>query len=206
MKIVVSVNELATETQMVIDNMRRSNAPVLIGDPNKPMAVLLSLEEYERLLRQTQKATALETTQPVVPPPAPTPAAPKQPAAAEAIPAPQPTLAEVIPVTQHSDIAQRTAAAIQGDRSAPPEPKVVSQRPTTLQPDPTSAADRATAQRGMRLAKPLPKPPRPLEMPKPRRELSLAAIPGGWQTIALVIGVLVLGILGFALIVNAIGG
>jgi PHD/YefM family antitoxin component YafN of YafNO toxin-antitoxin module len=58
MKIVVSVHELATETQLVIDNMRRSNAPVLIGDPNKPVAVLIALEEYDRLLREAQKASA----------------------------------------------------------------------------------------------------------------------------------------------------
>src|SRR3990172_4366931 len=75
MKIVVSVHELATETQLIIDNMRRSNAPVLIGDPNRPAAVLIALEEYDRLLREAQKASAaaaaaasapvLDTTQPL---------------------------------------------------------------------------------------------------------------------------------------------
>ena len=203
MKIVVSVNELSTETQMVIDNMRRSHAPVLIGDPNKPMAVLLSLEEYERLLRETQKAAALETTQPIARPAA---AAPERPAIAEGMPVTQPAAAEVIPAAQHSDIVQRTAAAIQADRTPPPEPKIVSQRQTTLQPDPTLPASRPAPLRNARPSKSLPKPPRPLQTPNPHRQVSLAAIPGGWQTIALAIGVLALGVLGFALIVNAIGG
>jgi PHD/YefM family antitoxin component YafN of YafNO toxin-antitoxin module len=189
MKIVVSVNELASETQAVIDNMRRSKAPVMIGEGDQPVAVLLSLDEYERLQRQAQKPVATEATQPI---------AATQPAPAEAMPAP----AEVAPVAQPSDIAQRTAAAIQADRAAPAEPKVVSQRPTTLQPDPTLAAPL----RSPRPTKPLPKPPRPLDTPRTRSQFSLAAIPGGWQTIALVAGMLALGLIGFALIVNAFGG
>jgi hypothetical protein len=36
--------------------------------------------------------------------------------------------------------------------------------------------------------------------------LSLASIPGGWQTVALVAGMLALGLVGFALIVGAVGG
>jgi PHD/YefM family antitoxin component YafN of YafNO toxin-antitoxin module len=228
MKIVVSVNELATETQVVIDNMRRSKAPVMIGDADKPLAVLISLEEYERLQRQAQSAAASEPTQPV----AATVAMPaakssngeavagaKQ--AAPAAPRP-PTPAEVIPAAQHSDIAQRAAAAIQANRPSQPA-QVVSQRQTTLQPDPTLSTtarpaaapattrapdgnNRAAAMRSPRLTKPLPKPPRPLDLPKPRLQLSLASIPGGWQTIALVVGMLALGIIGFALIVSAFGG
>ncbi len=200
MKIVVSVNELAGETQAVIDNMRRTKAPVMIGEADEPVAVLLSLDEYERLQRQAQQAVATEATQPIAatqPAPSET-AAVARPAPAEAMPAP----AEVVPAAQQSDIAQRTAAAIQADRAAPAEPKVVSQRPTTLQPDPTLAAPL----RSPRPTKPLPKPPRPLDTPRTRPQFSLAAIPGGWQTIALVVGMLALGLIGFALIVNAFGG
>lgn len=195
MKIVVSVNELATETQLIIDNMRRSNAPVFIGDSNKPTAVLLSPEEYERLRRQAQPAAAPETTQPIAPPPA-----------VEAIPTPPPVTAEVSSAAQNGSLAQRAAAAVQADR-LPPEPKTVSQRPPAPQPASLSSADRPAPPRSGRLSKPpLPKPPAPLQAPRPRRELSIAAIPGGWQTVALVAGVLALGILGFALIVNALGG
>ncbi|MGH2594074.1 MAG: type II toxin-antitoxin system Phd/YefM family antitoxin [Anaerolineae bacterium] len=207
MKIVVSVNELATETQVVIDNMRRSKAPVMIGDADKPVAVLLSMEEYERLQRQAQAAASPEMTQPIAPP-APTAAAPKEPSPVAAPPAPEPAApAEVASALQPSHIAQRTAAAIESDRTSP-EPKAVSPRQATMQPAPAPAADRTAALRNMRLSRPLPKPPRPLQPPSPRRQLSLSpeAIPGGWQTIALIVGVLVLGIVGFALIVNALSG
>ncbi len=201
MKIVVSVNELSTETQAIIDNMRRSNAPVLVGDPNKPMAVLLSLEEYERLLRETQKAAASDTTQPIA-----RPAAAPKPPAADTVSATQQPAAEAVPAASHGGIAQRAAAAIQANRSTPPEPNVVAQRQAAAQPDPAPAANRASALRGSRLTRPLPKPPRPLEPPRPRMQFSLAAIPGGWQTIALVAGMLALGVVGFALIVQAVGG
>jgi len=198
MKIVVSVNELSTETQLVIDNMRRSGAPVLIGDPNKPAAVLLSLEEYERLLRDSQKAA--QNAQPRPSAEATVAAKPVTPAAA------QTAQADVVPATQHSDIAQRTATAIQADRSATSEPRVVSQRASAMQPDPTLEPKRGPTLRGPRLTRPLPKPPGPLQTPKPRMQLSPSAIPGGWQTIALVVGMLVLGIVGFALVVSALGG
>jgi PHD/YefM family antitoxin component YafN of YafNO toxin-antitoxin module len=227
MKIVVSVHELATETQLVIDNMQRSNAPVLIGDPNKPVAVLIALEEYDRLLREEQKASAaaaaavsaaaaapvLDTTQPL---PASKPvaagreAAPTAPVPAEApaatkgsAPAAQ---AEVLPASQPANIAQRAAAAVQANPAAPAQPKVVSQRSTTLQPDPALATGRAAPARSLRLTKPLPRPPQPLKPPRSRPQLSLASIPGGWQTVALVVGMLALGIVGFALIVGAVGG
>lgn len=200
MKIVVSIHELSSETQLVIDNMRRSGAPVLVGDPNRPAAVLLSLEEYERLLRESQKSAEKATRQPVAADAATTP---MQVAASAPQPAAQ---TEVVPANKHSDIAQRTATAVQADRSAAPEPRVVSQRASTLQPDPTLAAKPKSSLRGPRLTKPLPKPPGPLQVPKPRLRLSTAAIPGGWQTIALVVGMLGLGIVGFALIVSALGG
>ena len=199
MKIVVTVNELAGETQAVIDNMRRSKAPVMIGEADRPVAVLLSLDEYERLQRQAQQAIVTEATQPIAATqPAPAETAVARPVTAEVMPAP----AEVVPAAQQSDIVQRTAAAIQADRAAPAEPKVVSQRPTALQPDPTLAAPL----RSPRPTKPLPKPPRPLDTPRTRPQFNLAAIPGGWQTIALVVGMLALGVIGFALIVNAFGG
>lgn len=203
MKIVVSVHELSTETQAVIDNMQRSKAPVLIGDPNRPMAVLLSLDEYDRLLRQSQKAAApaRDATQPAAEP---------QPASDEvtvaARPVAPPPQADVVPAAQHSDIAQRTAAAIQADRSTPAQPQVVSQRESTLPAAPAPTAKRAPSLRGPRLTKPLPKPPRPLQAPRPRMQLNPSAIPGGWQTIALVVGMLVLGVIGFALIVSAFNG
>ncbi len=200
MKIVVSVHELSTETQLVIDNMRRSDAPVLIGDPNKPTAVLLSLEEYERLLRESQKLAENAAPQPAAVEAATTPI----PVAASA--PQQPAQAEVVPASKHSDIAQRTATAVQADRSATSEPRVVSQRASTLQPDPTLAAKPKTSLRGPRLTRPLPKPPGPLQAPKPRLRLSPSAIPGGWQTIAMVVGMLALGVVGFALIVSALGG
>ncbi|HET7089563.1 MAG TPA: type II toxin-antitoxin system Phd/YefM family antitoxin [Anaerolineae bacterium] len=215
MKIVVSVHELATETQLVIDNMRRSNAPVLIGDPNKPVAVLIALEEYDRLLREAQKASAAaaaaasagaaapvrDTTQPL---PASKPAM----AEAEASPAApvRPAHAEVLPASQPANIVQRAAAAIQANPAAPAQPKVVSQRGTTLQPDPTLAAGRAAPALRSRLSKPLPRPPQPLRTPRSRPQLSLASIPGGWQTVALIAGMLALGIVGFALIIGAVGG
>jgi len=199
MKIVVSVHELSTETQLVIDNMRRSGAPVLIGDPNKPAAVLLSLEEYERLLRDSQKAAQNTKPQPA-PVEATVAAKPVTPTADQTA---QP---DVAPSNQHSDIAQRTATAIQADRSATSEPRIVSQRASTMQPDPTLENKRGPTLRGPRLTRPLPKPPGPLQTPRPRIQLSLSAIPGGWQTIALVVGMLLLGIVGFALIVSAFGG
>jgi PHD/YefM family antitoxin component YafN of YafNO toxin-antitoxin module len=200
MKIVVSVHELSTETQLIIDNMRRSSAPVLIGDPSKPAAVLLSLEEYERLLRESQKPAEQAAPQPAAAEAATTPirvaaSAPKQGAQAE-----------LVPAGEHSDIAQRTASAVQADRSAAPEPRVVSQRASTAQPDPTLAAKPKTSLRGPRLTKPLPRPPGPLQVPRPRLRLSPSAIPGGWQTIAMVVGMLALGIVGFVLIVSALGG
>ncbi len=200
MKIVVSINELASETQSIVDNLRRSNAPVFIGDPNKPTAILLSPEEYERLQRQAQRAAVPETTQPIASPPV---AVEVMPAAqpVTAIPASQPVVAQVIPALENGNVAQRAAAAVQADRMSP-EPKSGSPRP----PASLSSAARP-AQRSVRLNKPpLPKPPAPLQPPRPRGELSIAAIPGGWQTVALVAGVLALGILGFALIVNALGG
>ncbi|HEY4688024.1 MAG TPA: type II toxin-antitoxin system Phd/YefM family antitoxin [Anaerolineae bacterium] len=205
MKIVVSVYELSTETQMIIDNMRRSKAPVLIGDPNKPMAVLLSLEEYDRLLRDSHKSVAVEATQPVAQP---------EPVEAVAAPKPdgdvsrQPAPVEVVPANRHSDIAQRTAAAIHADRAPAAEPPVVSQRQNAMQPDPTLATMKRVAEppRAPRLTKPLPKPPRPLDTPKPRMQFNLSAIPGGWQTVALVLGMLALGIFGFVLIVSAFNG
>lgn len=208
MKIVVSVHELSTETQAVIDNMQRSKAPVLVGDPNRPMAVLLSLEEYDHLLRMSQKATApaAEAAE-RVPAPAPVPdeaAQPVQPAPAP--PAAQSAPADVVPAPQQSDIAQRTAATIQADRSAPAEPKLVSQRNSTMQPDPTLTAKRAPSLRGPRLTRPLPKPPGPLQTPRPRLMLNPSAIPGGWQTIALVVGMLILAGIGLALIVSAFNG
>jgi PHD/YefM family antitoxin component YafN of YafNO toxin-antitoxin module len=221
MKIVVSVHELSTETQLVIDNMSRSGAPVLIGDPNKPMAVLLSLDEYNRLLRLSQKAASVESAAAASPPPAVEasrkaaaaevtqpvnqPAAVSQ-FAGQPAPAPkEPVPAEVVPATQHSDIAQRTAAAIQADRSVTAEPKVVSQRQNTLQPDAGHTAGRA-AIRSPRLTKPLPKPPRPLEVRRSRPQFSLAAVPGGWQTIALILGIFTLGVIGLALLVSALSG
>lgn len=223
MKIVVSVHELATETQLVIDNMRRSNAPVLIGDPNKPVAVLIALEEYDRLLREAQKASTAaaaaasagaaapvrDTTQPL---PASKPAmaeAEASPAAAkESAPAApvRPAHAEVLPASQPANIVQRAAAAIQANPAAPAQPKVVSQRGTTMQPDPTLAAGRAAPALRSRLSKPLPRPPQPLRTPRSRPQLSLASIPGGWQTVALIAGMLALGIVGFALIIGAVGG
>lgn len=220
MKIVVSVHELATETQLVIDNMRRSNAPVLIGDPNKPVAVLIALEEYDRLLREAQKASAAaaaaasagaaapvrDTTQPL---PASKPAmaeAEASPAAAKESAPVRPAHAEVLPASQPANIVQRAAAAIQANPAAPAQPKVVSQRGTTLQPDPTLAAGRAAPALRSRLSKPLPRPPQPLRTPRSRPQLSLASIPGGWQTVALIAGMLALGIVGFALIIGAVGG
>ena len=215
MKIVVSVHELATETQLVIDNMRRSNAPVLIGDPNKPVAVLIALEEYDRLLREAQKASAAaaaaasagvaapvrDTTQPLPP---------SKPSAGEVEAAPtapaRPAPAEELPASQPANIAQRAAAAVQANPAAPAQPNVVSQRSTTMQPDPTLAAGQAAPARRSRLTKPLPRPPQPLRTPRSRPQLSLASIPGGWQTVALVAGMLALGIVGFALIASAVGG
>ena len=225
MKIVVSVHELATETQLVIDNMRRSHAPVLIGDPNKPMAVLISLEEYDRLLREAQKASAsaaaapvLDTTQPLpasrplatevnvapaVPGPVEAPTASKE----SAQPAPtQPAPAGALPVSSPATIAQRAAVAVQANPAAPAQPNVVSQRNTAMQPDSTLAAGRTAPARGLRLTKPLPKPPQPLKASRSRPQLSLGSIPGGWQTVALIVGMLALGLVGFALIVGAVGG
>jgi hypothetical protein len=58
------------------------------------------------------------------------------------------------------------------------------------------------------MPKGLPKPPGPLSAPRPRTNIniSLPDLLANWQTIALVVGVLILGIVGFALIVNAFGG
>ncbi|HLF29264.1 MAG TPA: type II toxin-antitoxin system prevent-host-death family antitoxin [Anaerolineae bacterium] len=206
MKIVVSVNELATETQLVIDNMRRSKAPVIIGEVDKPVAVLISLEEYERLQQQTQPAAPSEATQPSLAT-APQPVTPMPPAPdAVAPPAPQLMPAEAVPAAQSSDIAQRAAATIQADRAAVPAAKAAAPRPNTPQPDSAPNAERTAALRSPRVTKQLPKPPRPLEVPRPRAQFNLAAIPGGWQTLALVVGMLALGLIGFALIVNALGG
>ncbi|HJW83185.1 MAG TPA: type II toxin-antitoxin system prevent-host-death family antitoxin [Anaerolineae bacterium] len=220
MKIIVSVNELSAETQVVIDNMRRSKAPVLIGDANQPQAVLLSYEEYQRLQSQVQaSATAAQTPAPTS---APAPARPAlavpettQPVAPGSAELPdvakEPAAAEVVPADAQSEIARRTAAAIQADRDTPAEPKVVSQRVTTLQPDPTLAAKPGAAPpRAARLTRPvpkgLPKPPRPLETPKSLVSSPLSAMLSNWQTLLLVAGVLILGIVGFVLIVNAFGG
>src|SRR3990172_4006403 len=147
MKIVVSVDELSAETQVVIDNMRRSKASVLIGDATQPQAVLLSYEEYQRLHGQAQAASAV-AAQPVAATPVSAPAsAPEMPvmaepqatqpiaSSAETLVTPkEPVAAEVVPAEAQSDIARRTAAAIQVDRAVPDEPKVVSQRTTTMQP------------------------------------------------------------------------
>jgi prevent-host-death family protein len=226
MKIVVSVNELSAETQLVIDNMRRSKAPVLVGDAAHPQAVLISYEEYERLQRQAQAASA-PAPQPVAATPAPAPRPEPvvskatvveedatQPIAPSVV---QPSgvsreaaAAEVVPTADHSDVAKRTAAAPPVDR-VPSEPRVVSQRPTTIQPDPELAAKPSPAvpQRAARLTKPmprgLPKPPRPLETPRPQSSALLNTLLANWQTIVLVIGVLLLGIVGLALIANAFG-
>ena len=224
MKIVVSVNELSAETQVVIDNMRRSKAPVLIGDASQPQAVLLSYEEYQRLQSQAQAASAVGA-QPVAPTPVPTPApAPEMPVMAEPqatqpiapsaetlVTPKEPAAAEVVPAEAQSDIARRTAAAIQVDRAVPAEPPVVSQRTTTLQPDPALAAKSGSAPpRVARLTRPvpkgLPKPPRPLETPRSQMPSPLSAILANWQTLLLVVGVLILGVVGFVLIVNALGG
>jgi len=105
---------------------------------------------------------------------------------------------------QHIDIAQRAAAAIQADRAVPAESAVVSQRQDTLQPDPTLGVDRSSALRGVRLTKPLPKPPRPLTARRADDRPVISLLVRNWQTIALIIGVLLLAIVGFALIVNAI--
>jgi hypothetical protein len=83
-------------------------------------------------------------------------------------------------------------------------PKVVSQRQSTLQPDPTLVNDRSNALRGVRLTKPLAKPPRPVESPRPR--LSPAFIRANWQVLLLMVGVVVMGVVGFVLILNALGG
>ena len=225
MKIVVSVHELATETQVVIDNMRRSRAPVLIGDPNKPMAVLISLEEYDRLLREAQKASAsaaaapvLDTTQPLpasrplaaeveVAPAAPGPVEAPTASNVSAQPAPtRPAQAEVLPASPPANIAQRAAAAVQANPAAPAQPNAMSQRSAAMQPDSTPSAGRTAPARSPRLTKPLPKPPQPLTAPRSRPKLSLGSIPGGWQTVALIAGMLVLGLVGFALIVGAVGG
>jgi len=221
MKIIVSVNELSAETQVVIDNMRRSKAPVLIGDAGQPQAVLLSYEEYQRLQSQAQAAstTAAQTPAPT-PAPAPARPAPAVPEATQPVAsgpaelpavAKEPAAAEVVPADAQSEIARRTAAAIQADRDTPAEPKVVSQRVTTLQPDPALAAKPGAAlPRAARLTRPvpkgLPKPPRPLETPKSQVSSPLSAILSNWQTLLLVAGVLILGIVGFVLIVNAFGG
>jgi hypothetical protein len=83
---------------------------------------------------------------------------------------------------------------------------MVSQRSTTMQADPTIAG-RVAIPKNPRLTRPLPKPPRPLQPPRSSRpRFSVSSIPGGWQTIALVVGVLALGIVGFTLIVKAFGG
>lgn len=221
MKIVVSVNELSAETQVVIDNMRRSKAPVLIGDASQPQAVLLSYEEYQRLQSQAQAASAT-AAQTQTPTPAPAPARPvlavpeaTQPVASSSAELPaaakEPAAAEVVPADAQSEIARRTAAAIQADRDTPAEPKVVSQRVTTLQPDPALAAKPGAAPpRAARLTRPvpkgLPKPPRPFETPKSPVSSPLSAILSNWQTLLLVAGVLLLGIVGFMLIANAFGG
>jgi PHD/YefM family antitoxin component YafN of YafNO toxin-antitoxin module len=212
MRIVVSVDELAAEAQAVIDNMRRSKSPVMIGEADKTVAVLLSLDEYERLKRQADAAMATQPAAPVAvqdaKPPAPaTPALettqPLPAAPADGVQSKAPSAAQVIPASQHSDIVQRTAAAIQADRSTP-TPKVVSQRPSTLQPAPTQVNDRSNALRGVRLTKSLSKPPRPIESPRPR--LSPAFIRANWQVLLLMAGVVVMGIVGFLLILNALGG
>lgn len=213
MKIVISVEELSSQPQTVIDSMKRSKAPVMIGDGDKPIAVLLSVEEYQRLQRQ---ALANETTQPFAPPPS-APAPEVKPAASPpAVPPPvaeltqpiarpaQPAPAEVVPAAQHSDVAQRTASTIRADRMPPAEPKIVSQRRDTFQPDPTLPPDRNAPLRGVRLTKPLPKPPRPLE--ERRAGSPLAPLLRNWQTLVLIAGVVLLAVVGFALIVNAIGG
>jgi PHD/YefM family antitoxin component YafN of YafNO toxin-antitoxin module len=201
MKIVVSVDELASEARMVIDNMIRSNAPVLIGDdPARPRAVLLSVEEYQRLQRQaesadaatrTHSAPAPEVTQPLEPAPSFDTPRPLIPNLSNSRPARQPQPAE------SNNVAQRAAATVQADRAAvtPSTPTIISQRQSTLQPDPLT------------MNRPLPKPPRPLGDPKGgvKMPFSVAAVPGGWQTIALVAGVLLLGIVGFVLILNAFG-
>lgn len=223
MKIVVSVNELSAETQTVIDNARRSKAPVMIGDADQPQAVLISFEEYRRLQAQMQAPAPppASVVQPVAPMPAPPPRSepvaevtqpinlPIDSTAAVSKPA---ASAEVVPAEDHSDVARRTAAAVQADRAAMPEPKIVSQRPTVLQPDPALVArpaPGAAPQRAARLTKPMPKglprPPRPLNTPRPRGQV-LASLRGNWQTIVLVLGVVVLGLVGFMLIVNAFGG
>jgi|GEM_PF-6221063 len=227
MKIVVSVNELSAETQLVIDNMRRSKAPVLVGDAARPQAVLISYEEYERLQRQSQTAS-VPVPQPAAPMPAsapqPEPVVMKAPVAEEDVTRPiapgiarPPSVerdataveAEVVPTAEHSDVARRAAAAPPMEH-VPPEPRVVSQRPTTMQPDPALAAKPSPAapQRAARLTKPmprgLPKPPRPLETPRPQSSSALLAfILANWQTIVLMIVVLLIGIIGFALLAAA---
>lgn len=229
MKIVVSVNELSAETQLVIDNMRRSKAPVLIGDANQPAAVLLSYEEYQRLQSQAQASASTPASEPAripvqtAPPAAAAPVLPVEsestqpinPVAEQAFVAPREmAAAEAQRAEDQNDIARRTAATIQADRAVPPEQQSISQRPTTLQPDPTLAAKPVAPQpqRAARLTKPmpkgLPKPPGPLSAPRPRTSIniSLPDLLANWQTIALVVGVLILGIVGFALIVNAFGG
>lgn len=229
MKIVVSVNELSAETQLVIDNMRRSKAPVLIGDANQPAAVLLSYEEYQRLQSQAQASASTPASEPAripvqtAPPAAAAPVLPVEsestqpinPVAEQTFVAPREmAAAEAQRAEDQNDIARRTAATIQADRAVPPEQKSISQRPTTLQPDPTLAAKPVAPQpqRAARLTKPmpkgLPKPPGPLSAPRPRTNIniSLPDLLANWQTIALVVGVLILGIVGFALIVNAFGG
>lgn len=199
MKIVVSIKEFASEARIVIDNMRHSNAPVMIGDDvAHPQAVLLSVEEYERLQRLAKAATA-----------------PQSEAAANSNSNNSNThkssvTANVVPATQQSNVAKRTAATVQADRAAA-MPTIVSQRSGTLQPDPTLVTNKTnkkekTPLQGARLTRPLPKPPFPIEDPNSGFNMpSLASVPGGWQTIALVAGVLLLGIVGLVLIVNAFG-
>lgn len=216
MKIVVSIEELASEARMVIDNMVRSKAPVMIGDdPARPRAVLLSMEEYENLQRRAEAAEAAaeaatrrsastpEVTQPLEAAPrfdTPRPLIPDL-SNSRATRQPQPA--------ESNNVAQRAAATVQADRAAsmPQTPQVVSQRQSTMQPDPLTTRKDATPIQGARLNRPLPKPPRPLGDPKSGMKMpfSVDAVPGGWQTIALVAGVLLLGIVGFMLILNAFG-
>ena len=124
MKIIVSVNELSAETHVVIDNMRRSKAPVLIGDADQPQAVLLSYEEYQRLQSQVQASAVAAQAPQHLPAPAPAKPALAVPEATQPVassPAELPAVAnepaaEAAPVDAPSEIARRTEAAVQADR------------------------------------------------------------------------------------------